>query len=53
MFAVVLQQEHNKLAAKTPKKAQKTKIMMDESGDNQDENMPIDQNVNQQNGQSQ
>jgi hypothetical protein len=31
MFAVVLQQEHNKLAAKTPKKAKNTKIIMDES----------------------
>jgi hypothetical protein len=31
MFAVVLQQEHKKLAAKTPKKAKKTKIIMDES----------------------
>jgi hypothetical protein len=31
MFAVVLQQEHNKLAAKTPKKAKKTEIIIDKS----------------------
>jgi hypothetical protein len=28
MFAVVLQQEHKKLSAKTPKKAKKTKLVM-------------------------
>jgi hypothetical protein len=33
MFAIVLQQEHKKLAAKTPKKAKKTKIIMEESSD--------------------
>jgi hypothetical protein len=43
MFAVVLQQEHNKLAAKTPKKAQKTKIIMDQSSDSEDKNMSADQ----------
>jgi hypothetical protein len=43
MFAVVLQQEHKKLAAKTPNKAQKTKIIMDESSDSNDEDMYVDQ----------
>jgi hypothetical protein len=43
MFAVALQQEHNKLAAKTPKKAKKTKIIMDKSSDSEDGNMSIDQ----------
>jgi hypothetical protein len=43
MFAIVLQQEHKKLAVKTPKKAKKTKIIMDESNDSEDENMPVDQ----------
>jgi hypothetical protein len=43
MFAVVLQQEHNKLAAKTPKKAKKTEIIIDESSDSENENMSIDQ----------
>jgi hypothetical protein len=31
MFAVVLQQEHKKIAAKTPKKAQKTRIVNESS----------------------
>jgi hypothetical protein len=43
MFTVVLQQEHNKLAAKTLKKARKTKIIMDKSSNSEDENMSIDQ----------
>jgi hypothetical protein len=43
MFAVVLQQEHKKLAAKTPKKAKKTEIIIDESSDSENENMSIDQ----------
>jgi hypothetical protein len=42
MFAIVLQQEHNKLAAKTPKKAKKTTIM-DESSDSGNEDMSVDQ----------
>jgi hypothetical protein len=42
MFAVVLQQEHNKLAAKTPKKARKTEIIIDESSDSKNEKMFID-----------
>ena len=38
MFAVVLQQEHKKLAAaKTPKKAKRTKLIVDESSDSSDE----------------
>ena len=43
MFAVVLQQEHKKLAAKTPKKAKKTEIIIDESSDSENENMSLDQ----------
>jgi hypothetical protein len=42
MFAVVLQQEHKKLAAKTPRKAQKTKNILDESSDNSEEDMYVD-----------
>ena len=43
MFAVVLQQEHKKLAAKTSKKAKKTEIIIDESSNSENENMSIDQ----------
>jgi hypothetical protein len=43
MFAVVLQQEHNKLAAKIPKKAKRTEIIIDESSDSENEIMSIDQ----------
>jgi hypothetical protein len=43
MVAVVLQQEHKKLAAKTPRKAKKTEIIIDESSDSKNENMSIDQ----------
>jgi hypothetical protein len=43
MFAVVLQQEHKKFAAKTPKKARKTEIIIDESSDSENENMSLDQ----------
>jgi hypothetical protein len=42
MFAVVLQQEHKKLAAKTPKKAKKTKIILDESSNSSKEDMSVD-----------
>jgi hypothetical protein len=43
MFAMVLQQEHKKLASKTPKKVKKTKIILDESRDSKDKNMSVDQ----------
>jgi hypothetical protein len=43
MFAVVLQQEHKKLAAKTPKKAKKIEIIIDESSKSENENMSLDQ----------
>jgi hypothetical protein len=44
MFAVVLQQEHKKLAAKTPKKAtKKIEIIINKSCDSENENMSIDQ----------
>jgi hypothetical protein len=43
MFNVVLQQEHNKLAAKTPKKAKKIEIIIDESSDSENESMSLDQ----------
>jgi NCAIR mutase (PurE)-related protein len=43
MFAVVLQQEHNKLATKTPKKAKKTETIVDESSDSENGNVSIDQ----------
>jgi hypothetical protein len=43
MFAVVLQQEHKKLAARTLKKAKKTEIIINESSDSENENMSIDQ----------
>jgi hypothetical protein len=42
MFADVLQQEHNKLAAKTPKKSKKTKIIIDVSSGSENENMSVD-----------
>jgi hypothetical protein len=42
MFAVVLQQEHKNLAAKTPKKAKKT-IIMDESSNSDNKDMSVDQ----------
>jgi hypothetical protein len=42
MFAVVLQQEHKNLAAKTPKKAKK-KIIMDESSNSDNKDMSVDQ----------
>jgi hypothetical protein len=41
MFAVVFQQEPKKLAAQTPKKAQKT-IIMDESTNSDNEAMYVD-----------
>jgi hypothetical protein len=41
MFAVVLQQEHEKLAEKTPKKANKT-IIMDESSNSDNKDMSVD-----------
>jgi hypothetical protein len=43
MFAVVLQQEHKKLAAKTPKKAKKTKIIVNKSSNSNNEDMTEDQ----------
>ena len=43
MFAVVLQQELKKLAAKTSKKAKKTEIIIDKSSDRENENMSLDQ----------
>jgi hypothetical protein len=43
MFALVLQQEHKKLAAKSSKKAKKTEIVIDESSDSENENMSLDQ----------
>jgi hypothetical protein len=43
MFAIVLQQEHKKLAARTPKKAQKTIIMDESSNSNDKKNMFVDQ----------
>jgi hypothetical protein len=49
MFAIVLQQEHKKLAAKTPKKAKNT-IIMDKSSNS--DNVVCRPYVNQQNGQS-
>jgi hypothetical protein len=42
MFAIVLQQEHKKLAAKTPEKAKKTKIILDKSSDSSEEDMFVD-----------
>jgi DNA primase large subunit len=41
MFALVLQQEHKKLAAKTSKRAKKTEIIIDESSDSENENMSL------------
>ena len=43
MFAVVLQQEHTKLSAKTRKKAKRTKVIVDESSDSSDEDEPLEQ----------
>jgi hypothetical protein len=43
MFAVVLQQEHKKLAAKNPEKAKETKIVLDESSDSDNKDMSVDQ----------
>ena len=43
MFSLVLKEEHKKLAAKTPKKAKKTEIIIDESSDSENENMSLDQ----------
>jgi hypothetical protein len=42
MFALVLQQEHKKLATKTSRKAKKTKIILDESRDSSKHDMSID-----------
>jgi hypothetical protein len=45
IFATVLQQEHKKLAAKTPKKARKTKIILDESSNSSEQDMSVDQHM--------
>jgi hypothetical protein len=45
IFAVVLQQEQNKLAAKTLKMAKKTKIIWDESSGSSKEDMSIDHHM--------
>jgi hypothetical protein len=42
MIVVVLQQEHKKLAAKSPKKAKKTKLILDESSNSSEYGMSID-----------
>jgi hypothetical protein len=39
MFAIVLQQEHKKLAAKTSKEPKKNKIILDESSNSSDQNI--------------
>jgi hypothetical protein len=42
-FAIVFEQEHEKLAAKTPKKAKKTKLILDEStSDTSEEDVSVD-----------
>jgi hypothetical protein len=51
IFAVVLQQEHKKLAAKTPKKAKKTKSIVDKSSDSKKRRHVYRPNDNQQIGQ--
>jgi hypothetical protein len=52
MFALVLQQEHNKLAAKTPKKVKKSKISLGKSSNSSKEDMSIPHD-SQQNGRGQ
>jgi hypothetical protein len=42
MFAIVLQEEHNKLNAKNNKKIKK-KIILDESSDSEKEDMSVEQ----------
>jgi hypothetical protein len=42
MFAVILQQEHDELAAKTSKTTKKNTIILDESSNSLDKNMSVD-----------
>ncbi len=41
MFAIVLKQEHKKLAAKTSRENKKNKIILDESSNSSEEDMSI------------
>jgi hypothetical protein len=42
MFAVVLQQEHKKLVAKTSKTSKEKKVILEESSNHSEEDMSVD-----------